>query len=93
VPMATLRCSVPYRRLLPAGFLAFFAVFAPWNDAAAATGRAVFNIVDYGARNDASAPATGAFKRAIAALQRAVAAQSTSRRENTPPGRSRSLAT
>ena len=71
MPMATLRYSPPCKRLLPAGFLAFFAVFAPWNDAAAATGRAVFNIVDYGARNDASAPATGAFKRAIAALQRA----------------------
>jgi polygalacturonase len=69
--MATLRYSVPYKRLLPAGFLALIAVFAPWNAAAAGTNRAIFNIVDYGARNDASAPATDAFQRAIAALHRA----------------------
>jgi polygalacturonase len=36
-----------------------------------AAGRTVFNVVDYGAKNDGSAPATDAFRRAIAATKAA----------------------
>jgi polygalacturonase len=36
---------------------------------AAASGRAVFNILDYGAKNDASAPSTEAFRKAIQAAK------------------------
>jgi polygalacturonase len=39
--------------------------------AESSAGRPVFNVVDYGAKNDASAPATDAFKRAIAAAKAA----------------------
>jgi hypothetical protein len=44
-------------------------LFAPRQALAAASGRAVFNILDYGAKNDASAPATEAFQRAIQAAK------------------------
>jgi polygalacturonase len=47
------------------------AFFAPQCALAAGSGRTVFNIVDYGARNDGSAPATEAFRKAIWAAKAA----------------------
>ena len=44
-------------------------LFVPQYAPAAGSGRAVFNIVDYGAKNDASAPATEAFRKAIEAAR------------------------
>ncbi len=67
--MASLHFPPSYHRLPPAVFLLTLALLLPWKNAAAAPGRAVFNIVDYGARNDGSAPATEAFQRAIEALK------------------------
>jgi polygalacturonase len=46
-------------------------LFIPQNVQAADTGRTVFNILDYGAKNDASAPATEAFQKAIQAAKAA----------------------
>jgi polygalacturonase len=50
-------------------FLLAWSWFSPPCALAASSGRAVFNILDYGAKNDASAPATEAFKKAIEAAK------------------------
>jgi hypothetical protein len=50
-----------------------FVIFCsiPSEPQAAATGKAIFNIADYGAKNDASEPATDAFRKAIEAAKAA----------------------
>lgn len=50
-------------------FLSLLFLFAPHRAQAAGSGRTVFNILDYGAKNDASAPATEAFRKAIDAAR------------------------
>jgi polygalacturonase len=46
-------------------------LFIPQSVQAASAGRTVFNILDYGAKKDASSPATEAFQRAIQAVKAA----------------------
>ena len=56
---------------LSTAFLLALLFSAPPCALAAGSGRTVFNIVDYGAKNDASAPATDAFRKAIEAAKAA----------------------
>jgi polygalacturonase len=65
-------CRPEVRGMCASAFL-LFAIFWPIPDQAQVeeTRKAVFNIADYGAKNDASAPATEAFLEAIAAARAA----------------------
>ena len=57
------------RTALFIAFLLAWSWFSPHCAMAAGSGRTVFNILDYGAKNDASAPATDAFLKAIGAAR------------------------
>ena len=57
------------------------------------SGRQVFNIADYGAKKDGSAPATDAFRRPSRPRKRREAARSMCHPASTPPGRSSCSAT
>jgi polygalacturonase len=57
------------RRWMPTVLMVFAALMCGDSQPAASAGRPVFNVLDYGAKNDASVPATEAFARAIAAAK------------------------
>jgi len=64
---ATVLCRIVFKGLAILGLLQFSP--GPMQGQASDSGRRVFNIVDYGAKNDASALATEAFRRAIQAAK------------------------
>lgn len=77
----------------PIALLSCLVVLAPPFGFAAASAKTVFNIVDYGAKPDGSAPATDALRRAIAAAKAAGGGTIEVPAGNTSPAPSSSSAT
>jgi polygalacturonase len=63
--------KITLRRWMPTVLMVFAASMCGDSQTAASADRPVFNVLDYGAKNDASVPATEAFARAIAAAKAA----------------------